>query len=184
MLISMIRLSGLQLLGPRVVLHSWHDAAHLLQAAAKVFLPGHHSLAAHASRADQSRDQLIGAGYHHTSRFRVGVVGRQTPLPCEGVCFCGLARSKGDICHALPPPVVDGITELDSASGAVGRDMEGGGIGHGQIGATGKACDRGWIYRHINTGDLELGSRRCGSNARGWCGRGATAAATGGHCEQ
>ena len=84
---------------------------------------------------------MIGTGHIDTTRLRVGMVGRQRTAPCKGIGFAGLPWSKRDTGHVLATTIIDRITELDRTTRAVGRDMNGSLVCHGQVRTAGYARD-------------------------------------------
>ncbi len=87
------------------------------------------------------------------------MIGRQRAAPCKCVGSNSLSRAKGDAGRSLSTPIVNRITELDSPTGAIGRNMNGGRIGNNH-GCTARQPLNGCrTHRHINFRDLKRRQR-------------------------
>ena len=95
----------------------------------------------HACWPNQWRNQLIGTGHFDPTWFRVGMIGRQCPTPPKGVCSRGLSWTEVEAGHVLSTPIVDRVAEQDSATWAVGCNVNCCRIGHGQVRTAGDARD-------------------------------------------
>ena len=58
------------------------------------------------------------------------MVDRQRAAPHKCIGSHSLAGTEGDAGRGLTASIVDRVRELDSATGAIGRDMNGGSIGN------------------------------------------------------
>src|SRR5712692_11830773 len=124
-------------------------------------LPRRFKLTAHPRWRNQWRSQLIGAGYLDTTWSRIRMVGRQRAAPCKCIGSNSLSRAEGDAGRGLSTPIIHRITELDSPTRAIGRNMNGGRIGN-NYGCTARQPLNGYrTHRHINFRDLKRRHRWC-----------------------
>src|SRR5207245_1137713 len=84
------------------------------------------------------------------------MVGRQRPTPGKCIRFGGLSLTKVDTGRGLTAPIVDRVIELNSATRAVGCNVNGSCIGHNYRSTTGQSLNGCGAHRHINFRDLEL----------------------------
>ena len=117
------------------------------------------TLTAHTRWHNQWRSQLIGTGHLNTTWSRVGMVGRQRAAPGKCIGSKSLSRAEGDAGRGLSTPIVNRITELDGPTRAIGRNMNGGRIGHNYRSTTRQPLNGRGAHRHINVRDLELRRR-------------------------
>src|SRR5450759_704409 len=118
-------------------------------------LPRRFKLTAHSSWRNQWRSQLIGTGHLDTTSSRIGMVSRQRAAPRKCVGSNSLSRAEGDAGRSLSTPIVHRITELDSPTGAIGRNMNGGRIAHNNGCTTRQPLNGCRTHRHINLRDLK-----------------------------
>src|SRR5260370_34138808 len=88
-------------------------------------LPRRFKLTAHPCWRNQWRSQLIGTGYLDTTWSRIRMVGRQRATP--GKCVGSEERCVGKegSGRGSPSPIIDSVIELDSATCAIERNMNG-----------------------------------------------------------
>src|SRR5947209_2941479 len=96
------------------------------------------------------------------------MVGRQRTTPGKSIRFSRLSLTKVDAGRGLTAPIVDRVTELDSATRAVGCNMNGSCIGHNYRSTTGQSLNGCGTHRHINFRDLELRRRALPRRPNQW----------------
>src|SRR5690348_13154558 len=89
------------------------------------------------------------------------MVERQRATPGKGIRFRCLSWSKSNARWRLTASIVHRIGKLNNAANAIRLDVEGGGIGHGQVRAAGHARNRARRYRHIDRSDLQWHMSSC-----------------------
>ena len=87
------------------------------------------------------------------------MVGGQRTTPGKSIRFGRLSLTKVDTGRGLTAPIVDRVIELDSATRALGCNVNGSCIGHNYRSTTGQPLNGCGAHRHIHFRDLEL--RRC-----------------------
>ena len=93
---------------------------------------------------------MIGAGHLDAASLRVRMVERQRATPRKRVRFRSLSWIEVDAGRGLSAPIVHSIIEMNRTTGAIGRDMKEGRIGHGQVGTAGNVRNRSRCYRHTD----------------------------------
>ena len=83
------------------------------------------------------------------------MIGRQRAAPGKCIGSHSLSRAEGDAGRGLTATIVDRITELDSPTGAIGRNMNGGRIGNHYRRTTRQPLNGSRTHRHINFRDLK-----------------------------
>src|SRR5260370_1211267 len=119
-------------------------------------LPRRFKLTAQPCWRNQWRSQLIGTGYLDTTWSRIRMVGRQRAAPCKCIGSNSLSRAESDAGWGLSAPIVHRITELNSPTRAIGRNMNGGRIGNNYRCTARQPLNGCGTHRHINFRDLEL----------------------------
>ena len=84
---------------------------------------------------------------------------RAAPRKCVG--SNSLTRVEGDAGRSLSTPIVDRVIELDSATWAIGCNMNGSRIGHNERSTTSQSLNGRRAHRHINFRDLECADVHC-----------------------
>ena len=87
------------------------------------------------------------------------MVSRQRAAPFKCIGSNSLSRAEGDAGRSLSTPIINRITELDSPTRAIGRNVNGGRIGNNYRSTTGQSLNGCGAHRHINFRDLELRRR-------------------------
>src|SRR5437764_14242438 len=83
------------------------------------------SLTAHTRWRNQWRSQLIGTGHLDTTWSWIRMIGRQRAAPGKCIGSHSLSRAESDAGRSLSTPIINRITELDSPTRAIGRNMNG-----------------------------------------------------------
>ncbi len=87
------------------------------------------------------------------------MIGRQRTAPGKSIRFGGLPRTEGDTGRGLTAPIVERVIELDGPTRAIGRNMNGGRIGHNYRSTTRQPLNGCRTHRHINFSDLKRRQR-------------------------
>jgi hypothetical protein len=117
------------------------------------------SLTAYTCWRNQWRGQLIGTGYLDTTGSGIRMIGRQRAAPGKCIGSNSLSRAESDAGRSLSTPIINGITELDSPTRAIGRNMNGGRIGNNYRSTARQPLNGRRTHRHANIRDLKRRQR-------------------------
>ncbi len=87
------------------------------------------------------------------------MIGRQRAPPGKCIGSNSLSRAESDAGRSLSTPIIHRITELDSPTRAIGRNVNGGRIANNYRSATRQPLNGCRTHRHINFRDLKRRQR-------------------------